>query len=142
MSNRNQKWNDEIIAEFRANGGSVDSQFRGRTLTLLHHIGRRTGVEHINPLACLPVGESLAVFGSAAGADKHPDWYHNLMAQPNVTVEFVRDVITVRARELFGEERQPIWEQQKQVNPEFQDYEARASRVIPVVLLERRSSGD
>ena len=84
MTNRNQDWNSRVIEEFRSNGGTVGGQFEGRTLALVHHVGRRSGEERINPLACLRVGESFAVFGSAAGRDRHPDWYHNVMAQPDI----------------------------------------------------------
>ena len=138
MTNRNKDWNSRVIDEFRSNGGTVGGQFEGRTLALVHHVGRHSGEERINPLACLQVGESFAVFGSAAGRDRHPDWYHNVMAQPDIVIEFGADAIPVRARELSGEERRQIWEEQKRVAPEFADYEIRTQRVIPVVLLERR----
>jgi deazaflavin-dependent oxidoreductase (nitroreductase family) len=135
---RNKDWNSDIIREFRANEGIVGGQFEGRALALVHHIGRRSGQERINPLSCLPVGNAFAVFGSAAGRDRHPDWYHNLVALPDATIEFGTMTIPVRARELTGEERRQVWEKQKQVSPEFCDYEARTNRLIPVMLLERR----
>jgi deazaflavin-dependent oxidoreductase (nitroreductase family) len=86
------------------------------------------------------VGDAYAVFASAAGADKNPDWYHNLRAHPDTTIEVGTETIPVRARDLPREERDPIWEIQKQRYPGFADYEAKTSRVIPVVLLEPRDA--
>jgi deazaflavin-dependent oxidoreductase (nitroreductase family) len=86
----------------------------------------------------LPVGNAFAVFGSAAGRDRHPDWYANLVARPEVSIEFGAATIPVRARELTGEERRQVWEEQKQVSPEFRDYEARTDRLVPALFLERR----
>jgi deazaflavin-dependent oxidoreductase (nitroreductase family) len=84
------------------------------------------------------VGSAYAVFASAAGADKNPDWYHNLLAHPDTVIEVGTDTIPVHARELTPDERAPIWETQKKRYPGFAAYEARTTRVIPVVLLEPR----
>ena len=81
-------WNQRIIDEFRANDGRVGGPFEGRTLLLLHHRGAKTGTERINPLAYQRLsGDSVAVFASKSGAPTNPDWYHNLLANPDVTVE-------------------------------------------------------
>jgi deazaflavin-dependent oxidoreductase (nitroreductase family) len=85
-----------------------------------------------------PVGDDLAVFASKAGADTHPDWYLNLLAHPDVEVEVGTEKVAVRARDLPADERDPIWEKQKQDYPGFAGYESKTSRTIPVVLLERR----
>jgi deazaflavin-dependent oxidoreductase (nitroreductase family) len=79
-------WNRRVVDEFRGNGGKV-AQFEGRPLLLLHHTGAKTGTERVNPLVYLPVGDDFAVFGSKAGADTNPAWYHNLRAHPDTTIE-------------------------------------------------------
>jgi deazaflavin-dependent oxidoreductase (nitroreductase family) len=84
------------------------------------------------------VGDGFAVFASAAGADKNPDWYHNLLAHPDVRIEVGTQTLEVRARVLDDAERQPVWETQKARYPGFADYERKTSRVIPVVMLDRR----
>jgi deazaflavin-dependent oxidoreductase (nitroreductase family) len=132
-------WNRGVIDEFRANGGKV-AQFEGRPLLLLHHKGAKTGTERVNPLVYLPVGDAFAVFGSKAGADTNPAWYHNLVAHPDTAVEVGTETVPVRARVAEGEERDRIWDEQKRVNPNFADYEKKTARPIPVVLLERVAS--
>ncbi|MDF2979843.1 MAG: hypothetical protein K0S40_4571 [Actinomycetospora sp.] len=131
-------WNQGIIDEFRANEGRVGGPFEGAPLLLLHHLGRKSGTERVSPMMYQPVGDALAVFASKAGADTHPDWYLNLLAHPDVEVEVGTDKVAVRARDLTAEERDPIWEKQKQDYPGFAGYESKTSRTIPVVLLERR----
>ena len=131
-------WNDKIIAEFRANEGRVGGQFAGAPLLLLHSTGARSGQERVNPVMYQAVGDDWAVFASKAGAPDNPDWYHNLKANPEATIEVGTDTIEVKARVLEPEERAPIWEEQKARYPGFADYEAKTARVIPVVLLERR----
>jgi len=129
-------WNQQVIDEFRANGGKV-AQFEGRPLLLLHHKGAKTGAERVNPLVYLPLDDNFAVFGSKAGAPTNPDWYHNLRANPDTQVEVGAETIPVRARVAEGEERDRIWEEQKRVNTNFADYEKLTTRPIPVVILER-----
>jgi deazaflavin-dependent oxidoreductase (nitroreductase family) len=130
-------WNRRIIEEFRGNAGKVGGPFEGASMLLLHHEGARTGIERVNPLVYQPVGEGFAVFASKAGAPTNPDWYHNLVANPEATVEVGEDTVRVRARVAEGEERERIWTKQKQDRPNFGDYEKRTSRQIPVVILER-----
>ncbi len=132
-------WNRKVIEEFRANGGKV-AQFEGRPLLLLHHTGAKTGTERVNPLVYQPIGENFAVFGSKAGADTNPDWYHNLRANPDAKVELGDGVVPVRARVAEGEERERIWDAQKRTNAAFAEYETKTSRQIPVVILERIAS--
>ena len=132
------EWNRQVIEEFRENGGRVSRGLEGVPLLLLHHLGRHSGTERVNPVVYLAVGEHYAVFGSKAGADDDPDWYRNLLAHPEVSIEVGTETVPVRARHLSAAEREPIWQAQKQRVPGFADYEARTSRTIPVVLLERR----
>lgn len=130
-------WNAAIIEEFRANDGRVGGMFEGRTLLLLHHTGARTGTRRVTPLAYQDLADGYAVFASKAGADTNPDWYHNVVANPTTEVEVGTGTIRVRARVASGPERDRIWSRQKRDYPQFAEYEAKTSRVIPVVLLER-----
>ncbi|WP_310963000.1 nitroreductase/quinone reductase family protein [Nocardioides terrisoli] len=133
--------NAQIIDEFRANGGRVGGGFEGAPLLLLHSTGARTGQERVSPMMYQAVGDAYAVFASKAGADTHPDWFHNLTAHPEARIEVGVDgevqTVDVTARVLDAEEREPIWSTQKERFPGFADYEAKTTRVIPVVLLER-----
>ncbi|HEX9123177.1 MAG TPA: nitroreductase family deazaflavin-dependent oxidoreductase [Actinomycetota bacterium] len=140
MPDRND-WNRSVIDEFRANGGRV-AAFAHQPLLLLHHRGAKTGMVRVNPLAYQEVDHGYAVFGSKGGAPTNPDWYHNLIANPEVTVEVGIQAVEVRARIAEGEERDRIWEEQKRRNPGFSEYEQKTSRRIPVVVLERVPSED
>jgi deazaflavin-dependent oxidoreductase (nitroreductase family) len=129
-------WNTHIIEEFRANGGKVGGQFEGAPLLILHTTGAKSGRERINPVMYRTDGDHLVVFASKAGADTNPDWYHNLRANPAVTVEIGSDTKPVRARVASQEERDRLWAAQKKEWPGFADYETKTSRQIPVVILE------
>ena len=130
-------WNAAIIEEFRANDGRVGGMFERRTLLLLHHTGARTGTRRVTPLAYQDLADGYAVFASKAGADTNPDWYHNVVANPGTEVEVGAETIRVRARVATGEERDRIWSRQKRDYPQFEEYESKTSRVIPVIVLER-----
>ena len=132
-------FNTKIIEEFRANDGKVGGPFEGATVLLLHHKGAKTGAERVNPLAYRPVDGSWAVFGSKGGAPTNPDWYYNLRANPEATIEVGTETIPVIAHVADEAERAPIWEAQKRDNPGFADYESKTSRQIPVILLRRAS---
>lgn len=130
-------WNRQIVEEFRTNGGRVGGNFEGAPLLLLHSIGARSGQERINPMMYQRIGpRSVAVFASKGGAADNPDWYHNLLAHPDATVEIGTETKAVRARIPDDGERQPIWEKQKADYPGFAEYERKADRVIPVVILD------
>ena len=129
-------WNTQIINEFRANEGRVGGNFEGAPLLLLHTTGARTGQERINPMMYQDLGDSVAVFASKAGASSNPDWYRNLVANPDVTAEIGTATRTFRARTAEPDERAPIWEKQKADYPGFADYESNTSREIPVVILD------
>jgi len=130
-------WNTKIIEEFRANGGRVGGQFEGAPLLLLHITGAKSGAERVNPVMYQADGDDLIVFASKAGAPTNPDWYHNLRANPNATVEVGTETVEVVARVAEGEERDRIWTRQKERFPGFADYEEKTTRQIPVVVLER-----
>lgn len=131
-------WNQNTIEEFRANEGKVGGYFEGRPILLLHHKGAQSGVERVNPVMYETLDNGFAVFASKAGADTNPDWYHNLKANPETTVEVGSETIPVKARIADPQEREPIWSRWKQANPNFAEYETKTSREIPVVILDRR----
>jgi deazaflavin-dependent oxidoreductase (nitroreductase family) len=130
-------FNQQIIDEFRANGGKVGGPFEGAGILLLHTTGAKSGQERVNPLAYRTEGDDLVVFGSKAGAPTHPDWYHNLRANPRASVEVGIERVDVTARVAEGEERERIWRDQKAAAPVFAGYEQKTDRTIPVIILER-----
>ncbi|MBM3672590.1 MAG: nitroreductase family deazaflavin-dependent oxidoreductase [Actinobacteria bacterium] len=131
------EFNQKIIDEFRANEGKVGGMFEGAPLLLLHTTGAKSGKERIAPLAYGRDGDHVVVFGSKAGAPMHPDWFHNLVANPRVTVEIGTEQYAADARVTEGEERERIWEKQKRDIPNFNEYEKLTERQIPVIVLER-----
>jgi deazaflavin-dependent oxidoreductase (nitroreductase family) len=130
-------WNTSIIEEFRANAGKVGGPFEGAPMLILHTTGAKTGTERMNPLVYQSVGDDVAIFASKGGAPHNPDWFHNLRAHPDATVEIGTETLPVRARVADGDERERIWSRQKQLMPGFADYEAKTTRQIPVIVLER-----
>ena len=132
-----EDFNGKVIEEFRANGGKVGGWFDSQTLLLLHHTGAKSGTERVNPLVYQQVGDSYAIFASAAGAPHDPQWFRNLVAHPDATVEVGTDTINVRARVADPAERDPIYARQAEMLPNFAEYEKSAApRVIPVILLD------
>jgi deazaflavin-dependent oxidoreductase (nitroreductase family) len=129
-------WNTKIIEEFRANGGAVGGQFAGAPLLLLHTVGARSGQRRVNPVMYQKVDGGYAVFASKAGAPVNPDWYHNLLAHPQVTAEIGTETVALVARVAGGDERERIWAAQKAAYPGFADYERKTTRQIPVMVLE------
>ena len=135
-------WNEKIIAEFRANGGRVGGPFEGAPVVLVHHRGRKSGREYVNPMMYLPHDNddgTIYVFASKAGAPSNPDWYYNLTAAGKGTVERGTDIYGVTVRELSGDERDRIYDVQAQRYPGFAGYAQRTAgiRTIPVLELRR-----
>jgi deazaflavin-dependent oxidoreductase (nitroreductase family) len=141
MSTSPADFNAQIIEEFRANEGRVGGMFDGLPLLLLHHTGAKSGKSRVNPLAYQSDGGRYVVFASKAGAPTNPDWYHNLKAQPNVTIEVGADTIEVIAGEATGEERERLYRTQAERIPQFAEYEQKAKRVIPVIVLTPVNTG-
>lgn len=135
-SNDWNDWNAAIIEEFRANEGRVGGRFEGGTLLLLHHKGARSGTERVSPLAYFPDGDRKIIVGSAGGAPKNPDWYHNLRAHPHTTVEVGTATVPVVATELTGDEYAAVWEKVTTAMPGFADYQKQTTRRIPLVALQ------
>ena len=140
MSEAND-FNQGVIDEFRANGGVVGGPFAGFPLVLVHHTGAKSGVERVNPLAYQRLSDdSIAIFASKGGAPTHPDWFHNLVANPNTRIEIGTEQYDVTARVAADGERERIWEAQKKAYPNFAEYETTAGgRRIPVVVLDKVS---
>ncbi len=138
MSDMND-FNTAIIEEFRANAGKVGGNFEGAPILLLHTTGAKSGQERVNPMMYRQAGDDIAVFASKAGAPTNPDWYHNLVAHPDVTAEVGTQTLSYVAREAKGDERTAIWEAQKKEYPGFAEYEEKTTRQIPVVVLSRTS---
>ena len=134
-----QNWNTKIVEEFRANDGKVGGPFDGAPLLLLHTIGKRTGKERVHPLMYQQRGNDYVIFASKGGAPEHPDWYYNLLANPEASVEVGNKTQSVRAYVADDNEREPLWEKQKQDYPGFADYERKTDRQIPVIILEPES---
>jgi deazaflavin-dependent oxidoreductase (nitroreductase family) len=141
MSTSPTDFNAQIIEEFHANEGRVGGMFDGLPLLLLHHTGAKSGKSRINPLAYQSDGGRYVVFASKAGAPTNPDWYHNLKAQPKVTIEVGADTIDVIASEATGEERERLYRTQAERIPQFAEYEQKAKRVIPVIVLTPVNTG-
>jgi len=130
-------WNAKVIDEFRANEGRVGGNFEGAPVLLLHTRGARTGQERVNPMMYLEKDGRLYVFASKAGAPTNPDWYHNLVAQPEVSAEIGTETVSVTARPLPEDERVAVFDQQASLYPGFGEYQEKTTRKIPVVELVR-----
>ncbi|MEU5342443.1 nitroreductase/quinone reductase family protein [Streptomyces sp. NPDC020766] len=129
-------FNQQVIEEFRANAGQVGGYFEGARLILLTTTGARSGKRHTAPVAYYPDGgASVLVIASAGGAPQHPDWFHNLLAHPQVTVETGVFTYEARAEALAGAERDKTFARLVQAEPGWADYQAKTTRVIPVVAL-------
>jgi deazaflavin-dependent oxidoreductase (nitroreductase family) len=131
-------FNTAVIDEFRANEGKVGGGFAGAPMLLLHHKGAKSGIERVNPMVYQAVGDDYAVFASKAGQPTNPDWYHNLVAHPDTSIEVGAETIPVTARVAEGDERERIWSKQKIDMPGFADYEQKTTRQIPVIVLTQR----
>jgi len=127
-------WNAKVIDEFRSNEGKVAS-FARQPLLLLTHRGARTGTERTNPLAYFRDGDDYVVVASKGGAPTNPDWYHNLLAHPDATIEDGTDEFAVTARPADEQERERLWAMITSANPAFAEYETKTERRIPVVIL-------
>ncbi len=137
------KWdetNAKVIAEFRANHGRVGGHYDGWPMLILHTTGAKSGRAHISPLVYLPAGErargGMVIIASAGAQPMHPAWYHNLVANPEVTVEVGDETVAATARVATGPERDALYARQAERFPFFAGYEKKAARTIPVVVLE------
>jgi deazaflavin-dependent oxidoreductase (nitroreductase family) len=134
-------WNLKTIAEFRANEGRVGGPFEGAPMVLLHHRGRKSGREYVTPTMYLPhdADDNIYVFATKAGAPTNPDWYYNLTAGGEGSVERGTESYEVKVRELTGAERDRVYAEQASRYPGFAEYERQTAgiRTIPVLELTR-----
>jgi deazaflavin-dependent oxidoreductase (nitroreductase family) len=128
--------NTGIIQEFRTNHGKVGGYFEGRPLLLLTMRGAKTGRERTKPLAYLADGERYVIFATKGGAPTNPAWYHNVAANPDVTIEVGDQRIRAEARVAVEPERTELYRRQAERWPAFAEYPKKTSRTIPVIVLE------
>jgi deazaflavin-dependent oxidoreductase (nitroreductase family) len=136
-------WNTHVIEEFRANEGRVGGQFEGAPMVLVHHRGRKSGSEYVNPMMYLADADDPAtiyVFASKGGAPSHPDWYHNLVAAGQARVEIGDEEYDVAVTEITGVQRDEIYAEQARRYSGFAEYAEKTAgiRAIPVLALRRR----
>src|SRR5579859_7515360 len=132
-------FNAGVVEDFRAHQGAITAgRFAGRTLLLLTTIGARSGEQRVAPLAFTRHGEDYVVIASKGGSPTSPDWYFNLVANPNVIVEVGTERFAATARVTSGAERELLYAAQAKLMPGFAEYQKQTSRSIPVVVLERQ----
>jgi len=134
MSDRNK----QVIEEFRAHGGVLGGTFAGAPLLILHTVGAKSGEPRETPMMFLADGDRYLVFASYGGAPHNPAWFHNLVANPDVSIEVGTSRLDVRAEVLEGAERDRLYAKQAELFPGFAEYQAKTSRTIPVVALAGR----
>jgi deazaflavin-dependent oxidoreductase (nitroreductase family) len=131
-------YNTQIIEEFRANDGRVGGPWEGTPLILVHHIGAKSGIEHVTPLGSFPQGGGrYVIVASNGGSATHPAWYHNLKANPRVDVEVGAETFTAIAEELDDTTRAQLWPQLVAQAPQIDAHQAKVTRQIPVIMLTR-----
>src|ERR1700744_46243 len=123
MSTSPNDFNARIIAEFRANTAEVGEPFANMPLLRLHHPGAKSGAQRVNPLAYLRDGDRYVIFASKGGAPTNPDWYHNLKAHPDVTIEVGDQTMKATAAEAAGEERERLFQAQVERSEQFGEYQ-------------------
>lgn len=130
-------FNAKLIEEFRTNNGKVSGMFAGSPLVLVTHIGAKSGERRTSPLVFSRDGDRVVIIASKGGSPKHPHWYLNMKANPQVTVELPGETYEATAVEVTGAERDRLFRAQADQMPNFDEYAAKTSRLIPVIVLER-----
>ncbi|MGI8855393.1 MAG: nitroreductase family deazaflavin-dependent oxidoreductase [Thermomicrobiales bacterium] len=136
MSSNTNDFNQQIITEFRANGGKVGGPFADGHLLLLTTTGARSGKPRTIPLGYPPDEDRIIIIASYNGAPNHPDWYHNLVAHPEAIVEVGAERFPVRAMVIEGEEREQLWNRLAEQMPFLAEHQQKTTRLIPLVALE------
>ena len=139
MTNQND-YNRQVIEEFRANGGKVSGSWEHTPLLLLTTTGAKSGERRTTPMAYLPDGDRLFVWAANGGAPTHPDWYHNLVVHPHVTVEVGTETFDAIAVVTEDAERDQLWTQGVALYPFLAEHQAKTTRQIPVIALSRQES--
>jgi deazaflavin-dependent oxidoreductase (nitroreductase family) len=130
-------WNQQIIEEFRANEGKVGGMFANNTLLLLHTTGAKSGQERVNPLVTIEDGDRLVVAASKGGAPTNPDWYYNIVANPQVSVEYGPEKFQAQATITSEPERTELYDKLAAEFAGFLEYAEKTTRVIPMITLSR-----
>jgi deazaflavin-dependent oxidoreductase (nitroreductase family) len=131
-------FNDKIINEFRANKGRVRGQLAGTPMLLIHHIGAKSGIERVTPLACAPQRDGgYVIVASNGGSPAHPSWYYNLKANPRINVEVGTQTFMVVADELDDTTRAELWPTLVAAWPSLREHETKTVRQIPLFMLTR-----
>ena len=138
MTTTPNDFNAGVIEEFRANGGTAGGIFEGMPLLLLHNVGAKSGTDFVTPLVYLDDGGNWVIFASKGGAPSNPGWYHNLKANPAVSIEVGSETVDVTAEEATGAERDRLYATQEEQQPQFVEYAQKTDRKIPVIVLKRR----
>ena len=137
-------FNDDVIADFRANEGRVGGPFEGAPMVLVHHRGRKSGVERVTPMMYLPGDDpdTVYVFASKAGAPTNPAWYYNLVTAGTAVVEVGTETYPVTVTDITGPQRDEIYAKQASLYPGFADYAKKTEgvRTIPVLALTRTTT--
>ena len=139
MTTAGSDYNTKIIEEFRANDGRVGGSWAGTPMILIHHIGARSGIERVSPVACSHQGDGrFAVVASNGGSPTHPGWYYNLKAHPRITAEVGAQSFTVLAQELDDTARAELWPKLVSAYPQLAEAQARTGRQFPLFMLTRQ----
>ena len=130
------EFNRGVISEFRENDGVVGGPFAGAPMILVNHRGAKSGKAYTSPLVYTRDGDNYVIIASKGGAPEDPQWFHNLVANPDITVEVGTETVPVRARVAEGDERDRLYQAQADAMPNFAEYAKATDRVIPVVVRE------
>ncbi|ONI73058.1 nitroreductase family deazaflavin-dependent oxidoreductase [Actinosynnema sp. ALI-1.44] len=134
-------FNTQVIEEFRANGGKVGGMFEGAPMVILTTTGAKSGNSVTNPLMYLPDGDRIVIIASNAGADKHPAWYYNIKANPEITIEIGTEKYQATAEEVTDRaERDALYARMVEIAEGFAEYERKTDRLIPVFAVTRKQS--
>jgi deazaflavin-dependent oxidoreductase (nitroreductase family) len=128
---------EDVINEFRANGGKVGGRFEGARMMLLTTTGAKSGEARTKPVVYTTDGDRFVVIASKGGAPTNPDWFHNLVADPDVILEVGDERFPARATVTSGDERRRLYDAQAALMPGFAEYAQKTTREIPVVVLDR-----
>jgi deazaflavin-dependent oxidoreductase (nitroreductase family) len=131
-------FNRQIVEEFRANAGHVSGGLADMPLILVHHIGAKSGIERVTPLAYTAEQDGrYLIYASNGGSPDHPSWYYNVKANPSIEVETGTETFTVRAEELHGSARAERWSKLAAASPGLANAQASTAREIPLLVLTR-----
>jgi deazaflavin-dependent oxidoreductase (nitroreductase family) len=137
MADPMAEFNKKVIDEFRSSGGKLTGQMAESPMIIITHKGAKSGTTYTSPLVYSKDGDRYVIIASKAGAPKNPSWYHNLVAHPEVTVEIGTEKFKAKATEAKGAERDRLFEAQAKMMPQFNEYQKKTARKIPVIVLER-----